>query len=68
MYIYTSVSSSIICTKQNGAEKMMMPITDEQEEVFFERQFRAQATNAPRGCGRERHFWTLHGCALELHF
>ena len=43
------------CTKQGGSETKMMPITDEHEPAFFERPFRTQATNAPRGSGRERH-------------
>ena len=49
----------ITCTKQGGTEKKMMPIMDEHEPAFFERPFRTQATNAPRGSGRERHFSSM---------
>ena len=49
----------ITCTKQGGTEKKMMPIIDEHEPAFFERPFRTQATNAPRGSGRERHFSSM---------
>ncbi len=37
----------------------MMPIKDEQGAAFFERPFRAQETNAPHGCGLERHFSSM---------
>ena len=36
-----------------------MPIKDEQGAAFFERPFRAQETNAPHGCGLERHFSSM---------
>ena len=36
-----------------------MPIIDEHEPPFSERPFRTQATNAPRGNGRERHFSSM---------
>ena len=36
-----------------------MPIIEEQEAAFFERPFRAQETNAPHGCGLERHFSSM---------
>ena len=36
-----------------------MPIKDEQEAALFERPFRTQETNAPHGCGLERHFSSL---------
>ena len=49
----------ITCTKQGGAEQKMMPIKDEQGAAFFERPFRAQETNAPHGCGLERHFSSM---------
>ena len=49
----------ITCTKQGGTEKKMMPIIDEHEPAFFERPFRTQATNAPRGSGRERRFSSI---------
>ena len=42
-------------------EQKLMPIIEEHEEAFFERPFRAQATNAPHGCGLERHFSSLWG-------
>ena len=45
--------------QQSGAEKKMTPIIDEQEAAFFERPFRAQATNAPHRCGRERLFSSM---------
>ena len=59
IYIYTSVNPCITCTKQGGAEQKMMPIKDEQGAAFFERPFRAQETNAPHGCGLERHFSSM---------
>ena len=59
IYIYISVNPCITCTKQGGAEQKMMPITDEQGAAFFERPFRAQETNAPHGCGLERHFSSM---------
>ena len=37
----------------------MMPIKDEQGAAFFEWPFRAQETNAPHGCGLERHFSSM---------
>ena len=37
----------------------MMPTKDDHEPAFFERPFRTQATNAPRGSGRERHFSSM---------
>ena len=56
---YTNVTPCITCTKQGGAEQKMMPIKDEQGAAFFERPFRAQETNAPHGCGLERHFSSM---------
>ena len=56
--IYTNGNPCIICTKSSGAEKNIIPIIDEQEAAFFKRPSRTQATNAPHGCGRERHFWS----------
>ena len=49
----------ITCTKQGGAEQKVMLIIKEQEAAFFERPFRAQETNAPHGCGLERHFSSM---------
>ena len=57
--IYTNVNPCMTCTTQGGAEKKMMLIIDEHESAFFERPFRTQATNAPRGNGRERHFSSM---------
>ena len=59
IYIYTSVNPCITCTKQSGAEQKLMPIKDEQEAALFERPFRTQETNAPHGCGLERHFSSM---------
>ena len=59
IYIYTSVNPCITCTRQGGAEQKMMPIKDEQGAGFLERPFRAQETNAPHGCGLERHFSSM---------
>ena len=56
IYIYTSVNPCITCTKQGGAEQKLIPIKDEQGAALFERPFRTQETNAPHGCGLERHF------------
>ena len=55
IYIYTHVKPGITCTKQGGTDKKLMPIIDS-EPAFFEWPFPTQATNAPRGSGRERHF------------
>ena len=57
--MHTRVNPCITCTKQGGAEQKMMPIKDEQGAAFFERPFRAQETNAPHGCGLERHFSSM---------
>ena len=51
----------ITCTKQGGAKQKLMPIIEEQDAAFLERPFRAQETNAPHGCGLERHFSSLWG-------
>ena len=51
-----SVSPCVTCTKQSGAEQKLMPLKDEQGAALFERPFRTQETNAPQGCGLERHF------------
>ena len=59
IYIYTSVSPCITCTKQSGAEQKLIPIKDEQGAALFERPFRTQETNAPHGCGLERHFSSM---------
>ena len=40
-------------------QENMMRIIDEHESEFFERPSRTQATNAPRGSGRERHFSSM---------
>ena len=62
IYIYTSVNPCITCTKQNGAEQKLMPIKDEQKAALFDRPFRTQETNAPHGCGFERHSSSICGC------
>ena len=53
------MSPCITCTKQSGAEQKLMPIKDEQGAALFERPFRTQETNAPHGCGLERHFSSM---------
>ena len=57
--IYTNVNPCITCTRKGGAEQKLMPIMEEQDAAFFERPFRAQETNAPHGCGLERHFSSM---------
>ena len=56
---YTSVNPCITCTKQSGAEQKLIPIKDEQGAALFERPSRTQETNAPHGCGLERHFSSM---------
>ena len=53
------MSPCITCTKQSGAEQKLIPIKDEQGAALFERPFRTQETNAPHGCGLERHFSSM---------
>ena len=64
-HIHTNVNPCITCTKHGGAEQKMIPSKDAQGAAFFERQFRAQETNAPHGCGLERHFSSMLRGRLE---
>ena len=58
-FLNTSVNLCMTFTKQVGNEMRILPIIDEHEPAFSERPFRTQATNAPRGSGRERHFSSM---------
>ena len=67
IYIYTSVSPCITCTKQSGAEQKLIPIKDEHEAAVFEQPFRTQETNARAGSSGTRRAFCASGVARAAH-